>query len=1053
MNERLKLINRYKRKTSKAIAKEEPKEEKKQFIKINKFKNLSKIKIPNNKISFIFLFYIFIIILIFLPNLSEETKVLTSDNEILLKIKGDGRQQILNTKIIKPSRIFLNNVFQNDSYYYVNTLEDKINEIQIVWDSPIDNCNSMFLGLSNITEVDLSKFDASQVTNMTKMFFNCSSLTSVNLNISNTSSVAYLDNMFFRCISLKEIDLSHFDTKSVKNMYQMFFDCNTLTSITFNNFDTSSVTNFRQTFFGLYEITSLDLSNFNTISALDMSQMFTNCYKLQYLDKSNFNTKNVMTMKEMFHHCKALKSINLGGFNTSKVTDMNRIFYDCESLEYLDLSNFDTSNIKDMQQMFCKCKALKSLDLRSFDTSKVINMSQAFYNCSSLVYLDISSFNTSKVVNMEEMFSNCKNLKSLDLSHFETSEVQTMNRMFYDCNSLTSLELGYFDTSSVIGMKEMFYNCILLVSLNLFSFNTTKIQNDNNMFYKLKDSLLYCINNDNILDSVKSQISKYNEVNCSELCYNISKNKYIIEKNKCIIDCSMDDINIFEYDYICYKSCPKGTYALDNSTCQKELMCENYYNYEHTGCLDIIPLGFYLNDTMNKTIDKCNIECSNCTMESVKYGLCIACNNNESYYNKINDNLNNNSFIKCYNQSQTGYYLDIISKIFYPCHYTCKECNGSENNQCIKCFDNYTLQNGSCFEIIETDSIIYNYKTHSILNNETNSENIKNEETADFTSEMNSNSIFKTELNQDTISIIEINSEKTINEVKSDTTIFSNTDSTNNIELSQDTIIFNNDDLSNIIFSNKLNPSTINYNDPNSEATINIINSNKNEFNNEITNNLEKISEELNKRNYSYEICSNLTELYDIYKSHTFIDFSQESIEYIYKIFNLNKEKDKMHILIEESISEDSRNATIDYNYRIFLENGTELNLSLIEDHNYVDIYVPIENKDLANYNYSIYFQEQGYDIYNKSSNFYNDFCTSAYYNGNDITIEDRLKYIYPNISLCKNNCIYKKVDTKDERIICYCNINTKIKMKTEQDDLIIEDDENFISYLLDNIN
>ena len=886
MNESLKVINKAKRESSIVIAKEEWKKKKIKTIKIYKFQTLRKIKTPNKNISFISLFYIFIIILIF-PILSKETKIIISDNEISLKIKGDGRQQILDTSIQKPSRIYLNNVSQNDSDYYVNVLEDKINEIRIVWDSPIVNCYSMFSELKNITEVDLSKFNASKVTNMKKMFFNCSSLTSINLNISNISFVTNLDNMFFRCNSLEEIDLSYFNSKSIKNMYQMFYDCNSLTSIYFKNFDTSSVTNFAQTFFGLHKIKSLNLSNFNTTSASDMHQMFANCYELQNLDISSFNTKNVTNMREMFLYCKSLISLNLGVFNTSKVTNMYRIFYNCKSLNNLDLSNFDTSNINDMKQMFYNCNSLKSLDLSSFNTSKVINMTEAFYNCSSLEYLNISNFKTSEVVNMERMFYNCKALKSLDLSYFNTSNVQTMNGMFYDCNSLTFLELGNLDTSSVINMEKMFYNCISLVSLNLFSFDTTKIQSYNSMFYNLKDSLLYCINDNNTLDSVKSQISIYNKVNCSELCYNISKSKFIIEKNKCIIDCSMDDINIFEYDYICYKSCPKGTYTLDNNTCQKE------------------------------------------------------------------------------------------------------------------------------------------------LNNETNSENIKNIETTNIISfsEIISDSIINSELNKPTISITKTNSE----------------------------IIFNNDEISNTIFSNKLNPSITNYYNENVE-TINVINTNKNEFNNETTNNLEIISEtnefhELNNSKYSYEINSNLTELFDIYKSHTFIDFSQEIIEWIYIIFNLNKEKDKIQILIEEYISEDSRIATIDYNYRIFLKNGTELNLSLIEEQNYVDIYVPIENKDLANFNYSKYFQEQGYDIYNKSSDFYNDFCTSAYYNGNDITIEDRRKYIYPNISLCKNNCIYKKVDTKDERIICLCNINPKIKMKTEKDDLIIEDDGNLLSYLLDDIN
>jgi surface protein len=198
-----------------------------------------------------------------------------------------------------------------------------------------------------------------------------------------------------------------------------------------------------------------------------------------------------------------------------------------------------------------------------------------------------------------------------------------MNEMFYNCTSLTSLELGNLDTSSVTDMNKMFYNCQSLLSLNLFSFNTTQIKIYNEMFFNVNKSFLYCINDNNIL---YSQINNYSKVNCSELCSSISNGKYIIEKNKCIVNCSLDDIYIFEYNYICYSTCPNGSYQYDNYTCKKEIFCENYYNYNHTGCLDSIPLGFYLNDTINKTIDKCNINCRNCTLDSIEKDLCIFCN-------------------------------------------------------------------------------------------------------------------------------------------------------------------------------------------------------------------------------------------------------------------------------------------------------------------------------------------------------------------------------------------------------------------------------------------
>jgi len=295
--------------------------------------------------------------------------------------------------------------------------------------------------------------------------------------------------------------------------------------------------------------------------------------------------------------------------------------------------------------------------------------------------------------------------------------------------------------------------------------------------------------------------------------------------------------------------------------------------------------------------------------------------------------------------------------------------------------DTYLYNNKTCHKeiLIETDSNNFNYETHEILNKETNSENIKNEMNTEKVIN-HSDYTINSELNRPIISINKTNSE----------------------------LIFNNDDLSNTIYSNNLNPSTNNYYHENTEIAINTLNTNKNEFNIETTNNSEKASDlnelqDLNKNIYSYDIIFNLSELFDIYKNLTFIDFSQELVECIYKIYNLNKDKDKILIVIEESTSLDLRIATTDYNYRMFLKNGTELNLSLIKESNYVDIYVPIEKKDIVNYNYSKYFSLQGYDIYNKSSDFYNDFCTSAYYQENDITIKDRKKYIYPNISLCKN--------------------------------------------------
>ena len=79
----------------------------------------------------------------------------------------------------------------------------------------------------------------------------------------------------------------------------------------------------------------------------------------------------------------------------------------------------------------------------------------------------------------------------------------------------------------------------------------------------------------------------------------------------------------------------------------------------------------------------------------------------------------------------------------------------------------------------------------------------------------------------------------------------------------------------------------------------------------------------------------------------------------------------------------------------------------------------------LANFDYSIEFNKQGYDIYDKKSNFYNDICSPAYLGQNDITLTDRKKDIFPNnVTLCKDNCEYKSINIEEKRIICECNLN-----------------------------
>jgi surface protein len=92
----------------------------------------------------------------------------------------------------------------------------------------------------------------------------------------------------------------------------------------------------------------------------------------------------------------------------------------------------------------------------------------------------------------------------------------------------------------------------------------------------------------------------------------------------------------------------------------------------------------------------------------------------------------------------------------------------------------------------------------------------------------------------------------------------------------------------------------------------------------------------------------------------TFLDFSSENIDFLMNQFGLDKEKDKIYILIADIPSEDSRSATSDFDFVLILENGTELKLSDIKEDFYVEIAMPIRDVDLANFDYLLYYEKQG---------------------------------------------------------------------------------------------
>ena len=163
-------------------------------------------------------------------------KTKTNSSSIHIIINKEGNSQIFShskcseNSFINPDKIYINGDektnIKNDY-----DLVDTINNITLFWNNEINSTACLFSGCKDISEIDLSDFNSSELMFIHGMFWNCESLTSINFMNFNTSKVLDMHFTFNNCQKLKDLNMSNFDTSSVTNMKSMFFDCFSLVSL------------------------------------------------------------------------------------------------------------------------------------------------------------------------------------------------------------------------------------------------------------------------------------------------------------------------------------------------------------------------------------------------------------------------------------------------------------------------------------------------------------------------------------------------------------------------------------------------------------------------------------------------------------------------------------------------------------------------------------------------------------------------------------------------------------------------------------------------------
>ena len=119
--------------------------------------------------------------------------------------------------------------------------------------------------------------------------------------------------------------------------------------------------------------------------------------------------------------------------------------------------------------------------------------------------------------------------------------------------------------------------------------------------------------------------------------------------------------------------------------------------------------------------------------------------------------------------------------------------------------------------------------------------------------------------------------------------------------------------------------------------------------------------------------------------------------------------------------------------YKIYDENGDEINLSLCDEVN-IKIEYEIKNQSLLNLEQISNFKDQGVDVFNIKHDFFNDICYSYSDSGSnsDMILADRVADIYQNYSICGDGCEYESFNLDKVSANCNCKVKNEIGTESE---------------------
>ena len=229
----------------------------------------------------------------------------------------------------------------------------------------------------------------------------------------------------------------------------------------------------------------------------------------------------------------------------------------------------------------------------------------------------------------DSMFSNLHNIIKVDLSKFNNSKINNTENMFNNCTSLLSVNLTNFN-NALLYMNNMFSNCKSLISIDLrdIKISTYSIEN---IFYGIDENLKLCFEEEegnSMTNSIFYPLLQNYINNCSDTCFSKINTIKLTENKYCLLDCYEDVEYNFEFNGVCYKICPNGTYFLSSNKICIEGSCPDDFPFLDKS----INRCYNLTEFANELINREGLNISNTIIDNNNIILNISNGNTKEYW-------------------------------------------------------------------------------------------------------------------------------------------------------------------------------------------------------------------------------------------------------------------------------------------------------------------------------------------------------------------------------------------------------------------------------------